>query len=99
QTTVSLAQQDGLIPVNWSATRKLFDFNAVEIVRATDEEVERFAVQVGNDTDPTRQPGYKEMQCVILPQCQLSENTWRILQRTFGQVVKANNDGCWTKNE
>ncbi|GAB4458610.1 MAG: hypothetical protein Fur0044_51670 [Anaerolineae bacterium] len=79
-------QQEDLIRVNWSARRELFDFDAVEIVEATDEEVERFAVQVGNDTDPTREPRYKEMQCVVSPGCRLSENTVRILEHTFGQV-------------
>lgn len=80
-------QQDGVIRVNWSTQRQLFDFDAVEIVRAGDEEVERFAVQVGNDTDETRESRYEEMQCVVLPGCQLSANTLRILRHTFGQVI------------
>jgi hypothetical protein len=48
--------------------------------------VERFAVQVGNDTDPVRQEFYRFMRCVISPDCRLSDNTIRILRRTFGQV-------------
>jgi len=59
----------------------------VNIIQATDEEVERFAVQVGNDIDPFRKPRYKEMPCLIDTDCDLSENTWRILQQMFGQVV------------
>ncbi|GAB4419874.1 MAG: hypothetical protein Fur0044_16470 [Anaerolineae bacterium] len=72
--------------VNWLTRRQLFDFDKVEIVQASDEEVERFAVQVGNDTDPVRQPRYKQMQCMVSLNCELSENTLRILRYTFGQM-------------
>lgn len=78
--------QDGLLRVNWLTRRTLFDFDAVEIIQATDEDVERFAVQVGNDTDPFRRPHYKQMRCIVMPGCELSENTLRILRRTFGEV-------------
>ena len=61
-------------------------FDEVEIVQATDEDVERFAVQVGNDTDPKRKPRYQEMRCVVSPECRLSENSMRILERMFGAV-------------
>jgi hypothetical protein len=79
-------KQDGLLRVNWLAHRSLFDFNQVEIVQTTDEDVERFAVQVGNDTDPHRQPRYSQIPCIIAPTCKLSENTLRILRHTFGRV-------------
>jgi RNase P subunit RPR2 len=79
-------KQNGVLRVNWLARRKLFDFDEVEIVQATDEDVERFAVQVGNDTDPKRKPRYQEMRCVVSPKCHLSENTMRILERMFGVV-------------
>jgi hypothetical protein len=79
-------QHDGLLRVNWLARRTLFDFNQVEIIQATDEDVERFAVQVGNDTDPVRQPRYAQMQCFIASQCRLSEKFLRVLQIMFGQV-------------
>jgi hypothetical protein len=81
-----IAKQDGLLLINWSVYRALFDFDRIKIIQATDEDVERFAVQVGNDTDPFRQPRYKKMDCAIGLRCQLSENTLRILQHTFGQV-------------
>lgn len=74
--------------INWLARRALFDFDWVEIVQATDEDVERFAMQVGNDTDPFRRPRYPNMHCVIGPDCNLSENTLRILHRTFGEVKR-----------
>ena len=70
--------------VNWMKRKSLFDFDRVEIVQATDEDVERFAIQVGNDTDDYRQERYPKMRCVV--SCELSENTIRILSSLFGQV-------------
>ena len=77
-------QQNGTWRVNWLVRRTLFDFDQVEIVQATDEDVERFVVQVGNDTDEFRRSRYREMACTIVPDCRLSENTLRILKSTFG---------------
>jgi RNase P subunit RPR2 len=87
QSLVELSQQHGSLYVNWSIRRQLFDFSDVKIVNATDEEVERFAVQIGNDTDPFRRDRYKQIHCSISPGCQLSPNTLKILKRTFGQVL------------
>ena len=53
-----------------------------------DEEVERFAVQVGNDTDGSRRSRYQEMACIISPECQLSESATRVLDHIFGKVVR-----------
>ncbi len=72
--------------IYWPIYATPFDFDWVEIINATDEEVERFAVHVGNDTDDVRQPKYKEMTCYLSPTCQLSLNTQRILENTFGQI-------------
>ena len=80
-------EADGQVRVNWLLRRELFDFDWVEIIRATDEEVERFVVQVGNDPNELRRPRYEAMRCIIGPECALSENTLRILEHTFGQVV------------
>jgi hypothetical protein len=79
-------QQQNILQVNWLIGRNLFDFDKIEIRQATDEEVERFAVQVGNDTDPIRQPRYKHMHCRVSSEYHLAENTMRILQQIFGQV-------------
>lgn len=79
-------EQAATLRVNWLARRALFSFDAAEIVRASDEEVERFTIQVGNDTDPARQPRYRELRCLVSIDCNLTENTWRILHRTFGEV-------------
>ena len=64
----------------------MFDFDRVEIVQATNEEVERFVMRVGNDTDSFRKPRYEEMRCIVDSECQLSKNTFRILEHMFGRV-------------
>ncbi len=84
--TEHYSEVNGTLHVNWLQHRQPFDFDTIEILNATDEEVERFAVQVGNDTDPLRQPKYKQIPCYISPERRLSENTIRILRRTFGRV-------------
>jgi len=80
-----------VIRVNWFEHSALFDFDEVEIISATDEEVERFAVNVGNDTDPFRQPYYKEMRCLVAESCNLSKNSIRVLQQMFGEVSYVTN--------
>ncbi len=84
RTDVTQLAQNNKLYINWSAHREQFDFDEVEIIRATDEDVERFAVQAGNETDPVRQSRYKQMDCVVSPESKLSANTMRILQKTFG---------------
>ncbi len=82
------AYQEGeRLYVNWLARRSLFDFDAVKIIRASDEMVERFAVQVGNDTDSFRKPRYRGMRCTVSEEAGLSANTMRILEHTFGRVA------------
>ncbi len=75
--------QDENLEVNWLALRHLFDFDEIRIIQATDEDVERFAVQIGNDADPFRQPRFKGMSYHIAPDCQLSESTKRVIERVF----------------
>jgi RNase P subunit RPR2 len=79
-------RQHDILKVNWLIRRSLFDFDEVHIIRATDEDVERFAVQIGNDTDEVRKSRYPKMRCNVSKECQLSPNTTRILQHTFGQI-------------
>ena len=80
-------QKKGIIAINWLKYRRLFDFNEVYIGQATDEDVERLAVQVGNDTDEWRKPCYAQMRCLVSLEASLSENTMRILRRTFKNVI------------
>lgn len=86
QMTQKYVRQDGFLYINWLLLRQRFDFDQVYIQQATDEDVERFAIQVGNDTDPWQKPRYANMRCLVWPDAGLSENSLKILKRTFGQV-------------
>jgi hypothetical protein len=86
--TEKRVEQAGTMRVNWLIQRAPFDFETVEIIRASDEDIERFAVQVGNDTDPLRQSGYRQMRCRIALTCRLSENSLRVLRSVFGVVER-----------
>jgi hypothetical protein len=81
-------QRQDVLYVNWLQRRSLFDFGAVEIIEATDQDVERFAIQIGNDTDPLRRRRYPRMTCLIRSECQLSENSLKILRRLFSRVER-----------
>lgn len=87
QAAVDQIEQQGVLKVNWLSRRELFDFDRVEIVQASDEDVERFAVQVGNDTDEWRQARYQTMECIIAPNCQITANSPKVLQSIFGKVT------------
>ncbi|MEM7346905.1 MAG: hypothetical protein AAF485_21915 [Chloroflexota bacterium] len=87
ETTIEKQQENDDLWVNWLIYRQLFDFEDVRIEQATEEEIERFVVQIGNDTDPERQGRYAQMKCQVSDECDLSENSQRLLQRTFGQVT------------
>lgn len=84
--TEDMIEQSDQLRVDWFAHPQPFDFDEVEIIQANDETVERFAVQLGNDTDPIRRPHYRQMRCRVARDCFLSPNTVRILHRTFGEV-------------
>jgi hypothetical protein len=78
--------QNNRLWANWLVCRTLFDFDAVEIVHASDEDVERLAMNAGNDTDPVRRARYPHVRCAVAPECRLSENSLRVLEQVFGQV-------------
>ncbi len=86
QTDEILRQDNEIVQINWFIRQSMFDFDGVDIVQATDEDVERFVIQMGNDTDIARRLTYRTMTCTISPDCDLSENTMRILERTFESV-------------
>jgi len=82
-----LADAEGEIRVNWLVWNRLFDCDRVEIVHATDYDVERFCIMVGNDTDARRISRYRRMAVTVAAACDLSENTLRILRSRFGRVA------------
>lgn len=75
-----------LLRVNWLKRPELFDFDWVEIVQATDEQVERFINLLKTDTDRWRLSRYRQMPCLVAAGCRLSDNTVRQMRDTFGEV-------------
>ncbi len=83
---ISQHQQDQTIRIGWWPDKKIIDFDRIEILNASDEDVERFVVQLSNDTDPVRRDHLPQITCQIAKDCVLSENTQKILRRTFKSV-------------
>jgi hypothetical protein len=79
---------DGALNGNWLARRSLFDFDSVEILDADEIDVQKFCVQVRNDTDLERKRRYRTMQCRVSNRLELRENTIRNLSAAFGKVVR-----------
>lgn len=86
--STELSRQEGVLEVNWMIRRKMFDFDEAMIVNASDEAVERFAVQIGNDIE--QRQIYRKTRCKLSSNCKLSENTLRILRRAFGHLEISN---------
>jgi hypothetical protein len=89
--------KDNLLKVNWMLHRTTFDFDRVNIIQATDEDVERFAIQIGNDTDPLREAKYSKIQCHIDEGCQLSINTVRILENRLLHCSREKRECLWKR--
>ncbi len=79
-------ENGAVLRVNWLKKRTLFEFDQIEIKDVTDKDVELFALQVGNAKNRKRRRKYKKVKCVLEPEAPLSENTLRILRKTFGEV-------------
>jgi len=84
--TEEAVSRGGLMRENWITRRRLFDFDEVEILQATDEEIERFAIQVGNEMDIERKGRQTQIRCRVSAACEISENTLRILKSMFGKI-------------
>jgi hypothetical protein len=80
--------KDGVLTANWLLRGSLFDFDSVEFVDAAEIDIDKFCVQVRNDTDLERKRRYKTMQCRVSNRLELRENTIRNLSAAFGEVVR-----------
>jgi NADH-quinone oxidoreductase subunit J len=75
-----------LLRVNWLRRKTLFDFDWIEIVRATDQDVADFTEQIQEDTDSWRRSRYRQMRVLVHPNLKLSDETVRALRDRFGEV-------------
>ena len=80
--------KEGICRVNWLIHHRQFDFEGVELTQASEIEVEKFAIQIANNTEPQQKSTYWRMTCQIGPECPLSPNTMILLRRLFGKVNK-----------
>lgn len=76
------------LQVDWIAYNRrknpgVFDFDRVEIKNADDDRVEAAMIDVMNDIDDFRYPRYAKMECIVSPECKLSENTRRVIGSMF----------------
>ena len=67
----------------WLQDTRPVDFDRVEIVDASDSEVERFLIQVSNDD---RLRPLVDVPCSVQATCALSANTMQLLRKTFRRV-------------
>ncbi len=80
--------------VNWTLRARktsfegqaLFDFDAVHIRHATDDEVRHFIVDITSDTDKARRKRYKDMPVTLAPSCDLSPNTRAALKECLPEA-------------
>lgn len=79
--------EDKILRINWFKHKELFDFDWIEIFQASDEEVERFCIHIGNDGDLIRRKKYKKIPCFIRKECELKEETINMLRNIFKEVV------------
>ncbi len=87
-----IIHQPDQLRINWYGHPQPFDFDQIEIIKASEEEIERFAMRIGNDTDSWRNSRYNTMPCSVAPDFQLSKNAARMLESLF-RVEEQPTDG------
>jgi len=83
--SISLAKyvkEGEVLRVNWLVRGELFDFDAVEIAHANDEQVKRFLGLIRSDHE--LQTRCKRLRCDQGQDCPLEDNTVRNLKNVFG---------------
>ena len=75
---------DGALRVNGLRLIAPCDADRVVVVDATDGEIERLAIVLANSDDRARNRGHRPVSLEISPGVDLTQNTVRILERTFG---------------
>ena len=81
-------QTDSDMRINWLIHRKPFDLEAVELVIASDEEVEAFTNQMRFESDDQIATRLLSLRCSVNSICVFKEGTMRLLKLTFGRVVR-----------
>ena len=74
------------LKINWLKLNRLFDFDEVDIITASDQDIMRFCMLVGNDSDAYRIPKYARVKCTIHNADQLNTQTRTVIKRCFPMV-------------
>ena len=75
--------------VNYFVYKDMFDFNEVEIIKASEKAIEQFCYLIHQDDDPFRKGGYKKMTCMVHKSANVSGNSMAILKNLFKKVIIA----------
>jgi HEAT repeat protein len=81
------AGTEGSYFANFLKRNEFFDFDRVEIARTNDYNVYQFCGRLKDDKDLYRREYYSRIECRVRRDCNLSENTLRVLRGIFGRVV------------
>lgn len=77
--------------VNWFEAERAFDFDSVEITDATDTDIERFIIRLGNDANAPAPARLKRITCTVAQTDSLRPETLNLLKDTFGNVMVVRN--------
>jgi len=72
----------GRLRVRWQPSRRLFDFDVIEIHKASDKDLEQLCIKVGNNEDPRCRDCCTQVKRVI-GYCALSDYIWAMLRDRF----------------
>ncbi|MEM7345290.1 MAG: hypothetical protein AAF485_13710 [Chloroflexota bacterium] len=78
---------------NWFSQERVLIFDRIEIRHITDQAVEQFVVDIHAQASTRQQARFKQIPYTISPTCQLSENSLRILDQTFGENEQTRYNG------
>ena len=81
-------QVQNTFKVNWLQSKRMFDYDHVEIGSASEDDIKTFCIEIGNDADPARIRKNNQMQCIIQPGANLSGEIKNILQQHFKKVIE-----------
>ena len=75
------------LELSWLSDHRLVDFDRIQIVNASDLDIEELVIACANDPDPVRGSRYSQVPVHVASAKDLGTNARRLLERTFGDVT------------
>nr|MBX2821457.1 HEAT repeat domain-containing protein [Rhodothermaceae bacterium] len=72
--------------INWLKTRKIVDFERIELGECSEELITEFCIDLGNDSDPYRSKNNRAISFSIQENIELSNELMAVLKRQFNRV-------------